>query len=98
MEVYVPKKFSGHIVLLRSARLNQRTPDDPAAGWKHITPNVSVEWLPGDHLSCATKHVADLAEKMKPYLSADQYSSEHHLAGFEMPPQQVEEEMVREEA
>jgi amino acid adenylation domain-containing protein len=82
MEVYVPKKFSGRIVLLRSARLNERAPDDPTAGWKHITPNVSVEWLRGDHLSCATKHVADLAEKMRPYLSADQHSRDHDLDGF----------------
>jgi thioesterase domain-containing protein len=69
IEAYVPGKYSGRIVLFRSTSLLEKAPGDPTAGWGHITPEIAVEWLCGDHKSCVTKHVLDLAQKMRPYLA-----------------------------
>jgi thioesterase domain-containing protein len=68
MEAYVPQKYSGRIVLFRSASIKNEAFHDPTAGWGQITSDVAVEWIPGDHRSCVTKHVADLARKMRPHL------------------------------
>jgi thioesterase domain-containing protein len=69
-QTYVPEPFEGNAVLFRSSRLRDRYPDDPMKTWRHITPDLQTYSVTGDHLSCITKHVEDLAKKMKTVLTA----------------------------
>lgn len=65
---YLPKSHGGHIVVLRSKALDVRFPDDPTAGWGKVADVVEVQRLPGNHLSCITEHVADLAKHIDYFL------------------------------
>jgi amino acid adenylation domain-containing protein len=67
----VPEPYSGRVVLFRSSRLSERYPDDPLANWRDIASNIETCEIDGDHLSCVTKHVHDVARKMAAYLSAN---------------------------
>jgi thioesterase domain-containing protein len=51
-------------VLFRSSRLQERYPNDPRAGWRHITPSIETCDIAGDHWTCVTTHAADVAGKM----------------------------------
>ncbi len=66
---YVPGRFTGRVALFRSDYLLDKPPGGSTAGWHHVAAGVDVHWLTGSHQSAVTHGVADLAEKMKPYLS-----------------------------
>lgn len=66
---YVPGRFTGRIALFRSDYLLDKPPGGPTAGWHHVAAGVDVHWLPGNHESAVTQHVAVVAEKMKAYLA-----------------------------
>jgi amino acid adenylation domain-containing protein len=70
-QTYVAEPFEGNIVLFRSSRLRDRYPDDPLKTWRHITPDLQTYSVTGDHLTCITKHVEDLAKEMKAVLKAN---------------------------
>ena len=67
----VPEPYSGRVVLFRSSRLSERYPDDPLANWRDIASNIETCAIDGDHLSCVTRHVHDVARKMAAYLSTN---------------------------
>lgn len=65
---YVPGAYRGRIALFRSSHLRERPPSGPTAGWRRVGAAVDVHPLPGNHQLAVTRHVAVLAEKMRPYL------------------------------
>jgi hypothetical protein len=68
MTGYVPAYYPGRVVLLRTDSIQSRVPDDPTLGWRHVTRNLEVRPIPGDHHTCLTKHVKTLAESLASYL------------------------------
>src|ERR1035438_3074095 len=62
MTGYIPGHYSGRVVLLRAESIQSRTRGDPALGWRHVTSNLEVHPIPGDHHTCLTEHVKTLAE------------------------------------
>jgi thioesterase domain-containing protein len=61
---YVAEPYCGRVVLFRSSRLQLRHPNDPLAGWRHISPSTETRDIAGDHWTCVTTHVADVAQKI----------------------------------
>jgi amino acid adenylation domain-containing protein len=73
---YVPEPYAGTVVLFRSSRLQNRYPDNPRATWRHVVADIETCSISGDHFTCVTKYVEDVAEKMSAYLSS--YSRRDH--------------------
>lgn len=71
LEEYVPGRFAGRVALFRSTRSVAWFPDNPTLGWGGVAASVAVHKLSGDHRSCITTDVADLARHMLPYLGED---------------------------
>jgi thioesterase domain-containing protein len=65
---YVPEPYAGPVALFRSSRLQDRHPGDPRADWTRISEHVATCDIAGDHWTCVTRHVADVASKMRGYL------------------------------
>jgi hypothetical protein len=61
---YVAEPYAGRVVLFRSSRLQERYPDDSLAAWRHIASNIETHDIAGDHWTCVTTQVADVAQKM----------------------------------
>ncbi|HXW13582.1 MAG TPA: amino acid adenylation domain-containing protein, partial [Terriglobia bacterium] len=59
---YRPKPYSGRVVLLRTQAAKISYPTDLTAGWGKVAAHVEVHNLPGDHITCQTEHVGDVAE------------------------------------
>jgi thioesterase domain-containing protein len=68
LEDYVPQRYPGRLVLLRSAYLDVTAPGDPPAGWQRVSRDVVVQPIAGKHTTCITRHIGDLAAKMSPFL------------------------------
>jgi amino acid adenylation domain-containing protein len=66
---YVPGRYTGRIVLLRSSHLVGKPPGGETAGWIRVGATVDVHPVPGNHQLAVTRHVAVVAEKMRPYLA-----------------------------
>jgi hypothetical protein len=54
-------------VVLRSQYLDDPRPD---LGWSQLCPCVEVHAVPGDHLGCITRHVAETAGRLGACLEA----------------------------
>jgi thioesterase domain-containing protein len=67
---YVPEPYTGDVILYRSSRLEERHPVDPRGGWRFVTPDLELCSIEGDHWTCVTKHVKDVAAKMSSYLKS----------------------------
>jgi amino acid adenylation domain-containing protein len=52
---YVPSRYSGPVVLFRAEQFPAPRPD---LGWTSVLPQLEVVVIPGDHLTCITRHVA----------------------------------------
>jgi thioesterase domain-containing protein len=65
---YLPGRYHGRVALFRSSHLLSRPPRGLMAGWDQFAPTVDVHPLPGNHQQAVTRYVAELAEKMRPYL------------------------------
>jgi thioesterase domain-containing protein/acyl carrier protein len=65
LEDYVPQPYPGRLVLLRSALM---APGDPVAEWQHVNAGVLVQPIPGNHKTCVTRYVEDLAAAMRAHL------------------------------
>jgi thioesterase domain-containing protein/acyl carrier protein len=61
---YVAEPYGGRVVLFRSSRLQLRHPNDPLAGWRYISPSIETRDIAGDHWTCVTTHVVDVAQKI----------------------------------
>ena len=69
---YAPTAYDGRVVLLRAA-------DDPShqrdLGWSRLLPSVEVHVIPGEHLTCITRHVGEFTTRLEEVLrSADDTS------------------------
>ncbi len=67
VQVYVPAPYPGRLVVLRSHHLDDPRPD---LGWSQVSPRVEVHAVPGDHLGCITRHVAETAGRLGACLEA----------------------------
>jgi amino acid adenylation domain-containing protein len=65
LEDYVPGRYSGRVVLFRSSHLDGKAPGNFNAGWQHVCDAIEVHAIAGDHRTCVTTHVDELAEKVK---------------------------------
>jgi thioesterase domain-containing protein/acyl carrier protein len=70
MAVHFPGPYTGRVALFRSSHREGRPWFDSEAGWGMLGASEDVHRIPGDHRTCVTTHVADLAALMRPYLSA----------------------------
>jgi len=67
---YRPKPYSGRVILLRTQAAQVSYPTDLTAGWGKLAAQVDVHHLPGDHITCQTEHIGDVAEHIAKYLRA----------------------------
>ena len=63
---YVPGRYKGPIVLLRTKDIGSRTanfsaPNDPSAGWAKVVPQVRIYWVPGTHEGIVREDLHGLA-------------------------------------
>ncbi len=63
MSKYLPPHIRADIVCLLSEEYVGRKEYD-AAPWKHLAPHVQSGRLPGQHNTCVSTHVGDLAERL----------------------------------
>ncbi len=70
LEDYVPARYAGRVVLFRSTHLEQKTPGNRTAGWERVCDSFTVHEIAGDHRTCVTTHVDDLAAKVRAALDA----------------------------
>lgn len=66
---YAPPAYDGRVVLLRAGNDPAHQPD---LGWARLLPRVEVGVIPGEHLTCITRHVDAFAIRLEEILkSAD---------------------------
>ncbi len=68
LEDFVPERYAGRVVLLRTSHLDERTPGDFAAGWQHVCSSFEVHPIAGNHRTCVTTHVGELGATIRAYL------------------------------
>lgn len=64
---YVPGRYRGRVTLL-SHSASLQTPWDPASGWRKAARTVDLVEIAGDHDTCVTTHLEDLAARMSDVL------------------------------
>jgi hypothetical protein len=62
LSYYRPQSYQGRIVLLRTNHLGFSYPADRTAGWGKLAPQIEVHDLPGDHGTCVTEYIGDVAK------------------------------------
>ena len=67
VQAYMPAPYPGPLVVLRSQYLDDPRPD---LGWSQLSPRVEVHAVPGDHLGCITRHMAETAGRLGACLEA----------------------------
>jgi len=65
---YVPRYFSGRVVLFWPADEPCRHVDDPTHGWRGFADSVEVFTVPGDHSTIITDHIDAIAAQLANYL------------------------------
>jgi hypothetical protein len=69
MSQYLPPRVQGEVICLLSEEYATRKAYDPAA-WKHLARQVRVDRIPGEHNTCVSRHVGDLADCLNRMLAA----------------------------
>ncbi|HKP14386.1 MAG TPA: amino acid adenylation domain-containing protein [Blastocatellia bacterium] len=64
MAAYVPGRFSGRVTLFWPEELASDLAGDNTCGWRNAA-DVDTQMVPGGHLTCITKHVEQLAMRLK---------------------------------
>jgi hypothetical protein len=61
MRRYVPPPYPGRVALVRGEAV-----PEPAAdlAWSSLLPRLELVVVPGDHLTCVTRHVAGLGARL----------------------------------
>jgi len=67
---YVPRPYAGPVHLLRAADAPETFPGDSVALWREAAPALTVDDVPGTHLSCLLEHVGALGERLGASLDA----------------------------
>jgi thioesterase domain-containing protein len=62
---YRPGPFDGRVVLLWPRDDEQRHPGDKTQGWGKVAPRLTVQSVPGEHLSCVTTHVSAVVSALR---------------------------------
>ena len=69
---YVPSRYEGLVALFRAEQFPAHRPD---LGWGKLLPRLEVGVIPGDHLTCITRHVTALGVHLEEVLHrADGFS------------------------
>jgi thioesterase domain-containing protein len=77
MRGYVPGRYRGRIALFWPEGVNSY-PDDPTMGWGRVAAGgVDVYPIAGRHLTCITRHVDVLAERLNTCLQEAQAKTEY---------------------
>jgi amino acid adenylation domain-containing protein len=58
IDLYAGGPYAGHIVVVRSRRLDDLRPE---LGWAQLASSAETHILPGDHVTLLTRHVGELA-------------------------------------
>ena len=69
MSQYLPPRVQCEVICLLSEEYAARKAYDPAA-WKHLAARVRADRIPGEHNTCVSRHVGDLAERLNQMLVA----------------------------
>jgi amino acid adenylation domain-containing protein len=65
MTAYVPGRYGGRLTLIWPEELPLDPAGDTACGWRKAAAIVDTHVVPGGHLTCVTKHVEQLAARLK---------------------------------
>jgi len=68
MSKYLPPRIRAEVICLLSEEYATRKAYDPAA-WRHLAERVRADRIPGEHNTCVSRHVGDLAERMNQVLA-----------------------------
>ena len=68
MSKYLPPRLSCEVICLLSEEYATRKAYDPVA-WKHLIARVRADRIPGEHNTCVSRHVGDLAERLNQMLA-----------------------------
>ena len=66
---YVPRPYRGEITVFLAEDDPAELPTDATWGWSKVSRAVEVHTVPGDHLTCLTKHI-DASRAPAPSVSA----------------------------
>ncbi len=69
---YLPPRYAGRVALFRA---EQWPADRPDLGWSRLLPLLEVAIIPGDHHTCITRHVAELAARIEETLQRAETTS-----------------------
>lgn len=64
MGCYVPRPYSGRVILLQPGEELRGMPD-PARGWRGVAAHLEVHVVPGDHTTALTRWLPALAERLR---------------------------------
>jgi acetoacetyl-CoA synthetase len=67
LQSYEPRFYSGKINFIRAQMITE-FPEDPVAVWSDLTSELTVETVPGNHLTMLTTHCETLASVLSRYL------------------------------
>ncbi len=83
MDRYVPPRYDGRVVLLHTRTMEARAPHDPTAGWSQVASRAELQRIAGEHQTCVTEHLDDLAARLSGIL--DQIEPEELKEGTFIP-------------
>jgi hypothetical protein len=72
---YVLKPYPARVALFWPSEQGIGGSKDPTFGWGRVVPQIEVQEVPGDHISCVKRHVAVLADRMKTCIEKAQRES-----------------------
>jgi amino acid adenylation domain-containing protein len=64
MRTYIPRPYSSRVSLFWPSEEIIEDSEDPTVGWGRIAAEVDLHLIPGDHLTCITRHSEVLAEHL----------------------------------
>lgn len=68
VDLYVPRRFQGHVTLFVSREGPITWVNDAMMGWQRLTPHVETVMVPGNHDSCVTTHAETLARHLQHFI------------------------------
>jgi hypothetical protein len=69
LEAYVPRRYPGPVTVLVPADERAQQGD---SGWSRVAVRTTLREVPGDHLTCLTRHVDGLGAVLRECLDAAQ--------------------------
>jgi len=72
VEQYIPGRYDGRVTLISSLEGPAAQSSDATLGWRKVAAEVKVLSVPGNHITCITRHVDGLAERLQACLDEAQ--------------------------